>query len=164
MHESWKKSRRTKDAKFTWAKVGERLKNKERRRKMRRARTNLRLSKFGAIVRKKETVERKLTEKFIFSGKWKGEGKRIEVFRVGGIWIFMLRGGRKESSTDTERDPVQISEHWIHFFSHFICDFCSGFASKETRGHITRSFLCLRLSIRSSKGWSLLQNMLNRWN
>lgn len=99
-----------------------------------------------------------------FSGKWKGEGKRIEVFRVGGIWIFMLRGGRKESSTDTERDPVQISEHWIHFFSHFICDFCSGFASKETRGHITRSFLCLRLSIRSSKGWSLLQNMLNRWN
>lgn len=42
---------------------------------MRRARTNLRLSKFGAIVRKKETVERKLTEKFIFLGKVERGGK-----------------------------------------------------------------------------------------
>lgn len=105
-----------------------------------------------------------------FSGKWKGEGKRIEVFRVGGIWIFMLRGGRKESSTDTERDPVQISEHWIHFFSHFICDFCSGFAgvsaNNETRGHITRSFLFSSSLAQVLKGRTPLQkgSLLNRWN
>lgn len=98
MHEPWKKNREErKDTKLTWAKVGERLKNKENRRKMRRARGILRLLKLRAIVRKKEEVEGKLTEKVNFLGK-------VE----RGIWVE--RWGKENRDLQSSRDLVFGSE------------------------------------------------------